>query len=146
MEGSVGLFNAGYQAMVVVADTAFNQALAQERRRGSNRQAAKDHLAVAPVFRTVVFVPLQGFAENFQILVGADNLDTVLGEEPGGSLGDVDAAASAKDRNHVNAVALSEIEFPKFGSGPFYLGGDVKIGQVQVLVQQAGSIFGLFLA
>ena len=44
------------------------------------------------------------------------------------------------------AVFLAEIQAPEFFSGPFYIGRDVEVGQVEVLVQQGRGVFRLLLS
>ena len=67
-------------------------------------------------------------------------------ENPFVRIGNIEAFVASEDGHDVHAEAFAQVQFVQRSSYPVHLGGDVKIGQVQVFVQQAGSVFRFLLA
>ncbi len=147
VEVAVGLLYAGDEAVVSVADAGVDDGVAEERGQARYGDAFEHHLAavVALVFQ-VDGTGFQVFAESFEFGIGADDLDAVLREKAVVGLGNVDPQAAAEDGHDVDAEAVAKVQFRQGLAAPVDFGGNVEVGEVHVLGQEAGGIFRLLFA
>ena len=132
--------------MVAVADAGVDDGVAQERGQTRYGDALEHHLAavVALVFQ-VDGAGFQVLAEGFEVGVGADDLDAVLREDAVVRLGNVDPEAAAEDGHDMDAEAVAQVQFRQGLAAPVDFGGNVEVGEVHVLGQQAGGVFRFLL-
>ena len=137
LEGTLGinhrkvllaLFYSHDHAVIVLAYAALAERLADKGATGVDDETVQPHL---PLLDIGVFghkIATEFYAEGMQLLVVADDLYLVFGEEDGGATGDVDATVTAQDAAHEDAEARPPLQTGEALAGEGGIEGNLKLG------------------